>query len=153
MIYLFAAVLAVMLLVLAVIDIREFRLPNVLTIPLIGLGLLYSYLMADFSAALIGAVAGYLAFVLVEVSFKRLRGIDGLGRGDAKLLAVGGAWCGWLWLPQVVLIASLSAIIIVLLMRWRDKTITSQSAVPFGPFLAMGIVLVWGVQNFHERLF
>lgn len=153
MIIVFAGVLAVMLSALAVIDIREFRLPNVLTFPLIAAGLLYGYLLADFPAALIGAVVGYLAFVLVEVSFKRLRGIDGLGRGDAKLLSAGGAWCGWLWLPQVVLIASLSAIIFVLLMKWRDKTITSQSAVPFGPFLALGIALVWGVQNFHQSLF
>jgi len=43
---------------------------------------------------------------MAEYAFKTLRGKDGLGRGDAKLLAAGGAWCGWMGLPFIVLIAS-----------------------------------------------
>ena len=145
--------LAGSLIALTVIDIKSFRLPNYLTFPLIALGLLQGYVLrGDIWPYAIGAAAGYLAFLLVEVSFKRLRGIDGLGRGDAKLLAGAGAWCGWMWLPQVVLIGSLAAIAAVLLMRVRKADITAQTAIPFGPFLAFGIAIVWGVQMFHPFL-
>jgi len=50
-------------------------------------------------------------FVLIELTYRRLRGQDGLGRGDAKLLAAGGAWCGWSGLPLIVLISSALALI------------------------------------------
>ena len=115
MIYLWGAILAAMLLALSYVDLREFRLPNVLTFPLIMLGLIQSYLAGDITAALIGAAIGYGAFVGIAFAFKQLRGIDGLGRGDAKLLAAGGAWAGWSGLPMIVLIASLLGIIIALL--------------------------------------
>ncbi|WP_371396357.1 A24 family peptidase [Fretibacter rubidus] len=151
MLYAFAFVLAAILLALTVIDIKHFRLPDYLTFPLIGLGLLQGYVLhSDILPFAIGAVAGYAAFVLIEIGFKRLRGIDGLGRGDAKLLAAAGAWCGWLWLPQVVLIGSLAAIAAVLFMRLRDKAVTAQTAIPFGPFLAFGLAVVWSVQSFHH---
>jgi len=115
MIYLWGAILAAMLLALSYVDLREFRLPNALTFPLIMLGLIQSYLAGDITAALIGAAIGYGAFVGIAFAFKQLRGIDGLGRGDAKLLAAGGAWAGWSGLPMIVLIASLLGIIIALL--------------------------------------
>ena len=151
MLYGFAIILAGALLALSVIDIKSFRLPNYLTFPLIALGLLQGHILrGDIPPYMIGAVVGYLAFVMIEVGFKRLRGIDGLGRGDAKLLAAAGAWCGWLWLPQVVLIASLAAIAIVLFMRIGGRAVTAQTAIPFGPFLAFGLGTVWAVQSFHH---
>ena len=147
MIYLWGIVLSGFLLALSAFDIREFRLPNVLTFPLIALGLIHSYLASELMAALIGASLGYLAFVGIAYAFKRLRGVDGLGRGDAKLLAAGGAWVGWMGLPHIVIIASSLAIAGVILMRLRGSEITSKSPVPFGPFLAVGIAISWGVKN------
>ena len=121
MIYLWGIVLSGFLLALSAVDIREFRLPNVLTFPLIALGLIHSYLASELMAALIGASLGYLAFVGIAYAFKRLRGVDGLGRGDAKLLAAGGAWVGWMGLPHIVIIASSLAIAGVILMRLRGR--------------------------------
>ena len=93
---LWGAVLLVALAALSWIDARTFRLPDALTLPLIAVGLFQSwYLSGQAFDAAIGAVAGYLFFFLVEKSFHALRGKEGLGRGDAKLLAAGGAWCGW----------------------------------------------------------
>lgn len=127
---------------LAWIDMRTLRLPDPLTLPLIGAGLVQSwYFTGDVRNALIGAAAGYLFFLAIEKGYKALRGHDGLGRGDAKLLAAGGAWCGWIGLPWIVLIASGAGLAfagaLTLLGRRPD------SMMPFGPFLALGMALVW----------
>jgi len=80
----------------------------------------------------------------VEIGFRRLRGKDGLGRGDAKLLAAGGAWCGWTGLSFIVLIASLLGIIAACLPMFKNH---EDGWIPFGPFLALAIFIVWTAQK------
>lgn len=139
---LFTALLIAALTALAWIDLKTFRLPDVLTLPLLFLGLFQAWaLSSNWQASLIGAALGYTAFVAIEIGFRRLRGKDGLGRGDAKLLAAGGAWCGWAGLPFIVLIASGSGLIALLFPPARKWTKTGR--IPFGPFLAFGIGTVW----------
>jgi leader peptidase (prepilin peptidase)/N-methyltransferase len=79
----------------------------------------------------------------VNLCYRRLRGRDGLGRGDAKLLAAGGAWLGWSALPWVVLLAALLGLLLALLQRLRGERLTAETAVPFGPALALAIWLIW----------
>lgn len=139
---LWAAVLLPALAVLSWIDIRTLRLPDAITLPLIVTGIVqWWYFVGNANGAAIGAIAGYLVFVAVEVAYRHLRGRDGLGRGDAKLLAAGGAWCGWADLPMIVLVASGTACVFVLA-YWalRRRRI---GLFPFGPFLALGIASVW----------
>jgi len=141
-IYAFASVLILMLIASSWVDMREYRLPDTLTLPLIGIGLFQAYtLNLGWRASLIGAIVGYAVFVAVEIGFKALRGKDGLGRGDAKLLAAGGAWCGWAGLPFIVLIASGMGLIALLFPSFRQRSEIGH--IPFGPFLALGIALVW----------
>lgn len=139
---LWGGLLVVALLALAWIDLRTLRLPDVLTLPLIACGVLYSWaetsLVRD---SLIGAGAGYLFFFVVEKAFLYLRGKEGLGRGDAKLLAAGGAWCGWTGLPLIVLIASSAGILAALVYSVASRK--QVEMIPFGPFIAVGIGLVW----------
>lgn len=130
------------LVALAWIDIRTLRLPDPLTLPLIGAGLVQSwYFTGDVWHALTGAAAGYLFFLVIEKGYRALRGQDGLGRGDAKLLAAGGAWCGWLGLPWIVLIASGSGLAFAGALTLLGRR--PAGMMPFGPFLALGIALVW----------
>jgi len=131
-----------MLSALAVIDFRTMILPNILTFPLIIAGLLFAYWQNALLAGLIGAVVGYAGLVAIELAYKRLRGVDGLGRGDAKLLAAGGAWCGWYGLPFILLIASFSGLIHALILSRSDAN-TKDQKLPFGPHLALGIFLTW----------
>ena len=123
---------------LAAIDFRTFILPNILTLPLIVIGLGFSYWQSALTSGVIGAVIGYTGFVALELVYKKVRGKHGLGRGDAKLLAAGGAWCGWYGLPFIILIASASGLVHALLQRKSEAPI-----LPFGPHLALGIFLTW----------
>ena len=97
------------------IDFRTYRLPDAMTLPLIAAGLaLNAFVFSTPWASLIGAAAGYLAFVAVEILFRRITGRNGLGRVDAKLIAAGGAWCGGWLLPSMVLVGTGSALLFVL---------------------------------------
>ena len=136
-----SALLLAVLIILSIIDWRTFRLPNIYTFPLILTGLIYSYFFGDILLSVAGAVMGYLVFVALELGYKKLRGRDGLGRGDAKLLAAGGAWCGLLALPFIVLIGSASALAALLLPSVRARGNSGQ--LPFGPFLSFGIFMTW----------
>ncbi|SEH48245.1 prepilin peptidase [Magnetospirillum fulvum] len=139
-------ILAWCLLVLALVDYLELRLPDRLTLPLTGLGLLTSLTIdgGDPVASGLGAVAGYGIFTLIAWLYRRLRGLDGLGQGDAKLLAACGAWLGWPGLAPVVLTASLLALAVLLVHRFvTHRPIAPHEAFPFGPFLCGGFWLVW----------
>jgi len=139
--------LAATLLTLSYIDLKDYRLPDKLTFPLIAAGLGQAYLLGlPLLNHLIGAALGYLAFVAIEQGFLKLRGYHGLGRGDAKLLAGGGAWCGWFGLPYIVLMASLAGLSLILAGMVTGRVKTKQAkmqAIPFGPFLAAAIFIVW----------
>lgn len=133
------------LLWLAVVDARHFVLPDRITLPLIVAGLVSGLILhpAHFWDHAVGAAAGFMLFRLVEGAFRMVRGHAGLGHGDAKLLAAGGAWVAWYGLPSVILIASLAGILQALFSgRFRSRQ-AYKAPLPFGPALALGIWLVW----------
>src|SRR5262245_43193986 len=107
-----SSVLGWTLLALAVIDYRHFLLPDYLTLPLIPFGLIVTW--ANTPSALldhiVGVGTGFGFVVLLAIAYRRLRGREGIGLGDAKLLAAAGAFVSWQALPSVILIASLTAL-------------------------------------------
>ena len=127
------------LVLLAVIDARTLRLPNRLTLPLLTSGLAWSALMIRGIPvdAILGAILGYAVFAGLGWAFFRLRGAEGLGLGDAKLLAAGGAWAGATALPWIVLCAALPALVAALVGPGRGRPLA------FGPWLAAAIFAVW----------
>jgi len=138
------------LLALAWIDAREQLLPDALTLPLIPAGLLVSWLVEPASLAdhLFGAAAGVAAFWLMALLYRRLRGRAGLGGGDIKLASAAGAWVAWQGLPSVILVASLTGAIFAAARFLSGERPTGAALVPFGPFLALGLWLVWLVGPF-----
>lgn len=138
-------VLGLTLAVLSAIDLRTFRLPDALTLPLICAGLLFCYVFQweNVTMRALAAASGFLALYLIATLYQQLRGRAGLGLGDAKLLAASGAWLGLVGLPTVVLAASCTALLAVLVQMLRGITYTSSSRIAFGPFLALGTWLVW----------
>ena len=133
-------ILAAVLIRLVIIDRREFRLPDRLTLPLIGLGLgLAAWRLGAWPAqAALGALLGYVVFWLIGFAYFRLRGVDGLGQGDAKLLAAAGAWLGPTALPWVVLLAATGALVWALA---KGRELTMPLA--FGPWLASSFWALW----------
>jgi leader peptidase (prepilin peptidase)/N-methyltransferase len=144
------------LVALTVIDLDHQILPDVLTLPLLWLGLLASLawtaglkppMPVDPRSAVLGAVAGYLSLWLVYWAFKLLTGKEGMGYGDFKLFAALGAWMGWQMLPLVILLSAFTGAavgIALIVVRGRDRNIP----IPFGPYLAAAgwIALMWGPQ-------
>ena len=134
-------VLMFFLIALSWIDYKTHRLPNKLTFPLMLIGLLNGYITNKAIESFIGLTLGYLIFFSLETFYKVLKNKDAIGRGDAKLLAVGGAWCGWIGLPYIILIASSSGLISVLF--FKKYLLKLNGHIPFGPFLALGITIIW----------
>lgn len=129
------------LIALAGIDAETGYLPEAITLPLIGLGLLANLfdLYTDKLWAFIGAAAGYAAFFLIAILYRRLRGRDGLGLGDAALFAAFGAWGGWPILAPAALLGALIALFSLWLHSVRTGApIDAAKPVPFGPALCAG---------------
>jgi leader peptidase (prepilin peptidase) / N-methyltransferase len=132
---------------LTFIDLDTQLLPDDITLPLLWLGLAFNLggTYTDLPAAVIGAMAGYLALWSVFWLFKLATGKEGMGYGDFKLLAAIGAWLGWQMLPLTILLSSLVGAVvgIVLIAVARHGR---NVPIPFGPYLAAAglIALFWG---------
>lgn len=146
--------LAAALIVLAWIDAETGLLPDALTLPLLWLGLLVNLhgALAPLPSAVLGAAAGY---VLPWSAYRLLRwrtGLEGMGYGDFKLMAALGAWFGLAALPWPLLGASLAASAAGLGLRWSGRLRRGQ-AMPFGPYLAAGGILMFLVAAPANRFF
>lgn len=140
-----SGLLAVALAALSAVDLYDYRLPDMLTLPLAAVGLLVSS-RAGGAALWWSAASAGLGFVLlagVAHAYRYVRGRTGLGLGDAKLMAASGAWLGAGALPTVLLWATGSALVCVLVASRRNRPLTAASRLPFGPFLGFGTWLVW----------
>ena len=129
-----------LLLTMALIDFDTTLLPDGLTLPLIGLGLvsaLAGWSGVSPSAALAGAVAGYGVLWSVGFVYGQLRGVNAMAEGDMKMLAGIGALLGWQALPSALLLAAaLGAVVgITLIAGFGHKR---EQPIPFGPYLALG---------------
>jgi leader peptidase (prepilin peptidase)/N-methyltransferase len=96
----------------------------------------------DLLDAILGGLIGFGAFYLLAWGYKKIKGIDGLGFGDVKMMGWLGAWVGALAVPFVILIASVTGLIAGVLVMLRSKE-GMQTAIPFGPFLALGAYIAW----------
>jgi leader peptidase (prepilin peptidase)/N-methyltransferase len=144
----FAAMpLATALLVLALIDFDVQLLPDVITLPGIGLGIAVS-LLPGWPVrpweSVASAAGGYLALLLVNFVYEKTRGQEGLGQGDWKMAAFLGAFLGWEKMLLVVFLASLGGtavgLTMIVLRRGDGKT-----KIPLGTFLsAAGLFVLFG---------
>lgn len=138
-------ILAAALIALTIIDLKSFRLPDFLTLPLMltGIGLAWALGWDSASWRLASAAIGLGAAYLTAQTYEALRGRSGLGLGDAKLFAAAGAWTGAEGLASVLLYACATALLAVLIAWIRQHNLSMAAAIPFGPFLAAGTWLVW----------
>ena len=110
--------------------------------PNINLNLFPNYL-----DSLIGGVFGYILIWGIITLYLKIRKKEGMGLGDAKLLAAIGFWFGWYSIPYVIFLSSLSALLIALpSLINKSKSLSSQ--IPFGPYLIFGTVAYLVVRNY-----
>ena len=134
----------------AFIDLDTTLLPDDLTLPLIGLGLVAAWqgwTPVSLTDAALGAFFGYFSLWAVAFAYKLLRGVQGMAEGDFKLLAGLGALLGWQALPSIILLSSAVGAMVgifLILARGHGRNVP----IPFGPYLAGGgaAALFFGAQ-------
>lgn len=141
-----------MLWVLSIIDIETMLLPNKITFPGIAIGLGFSYYLGNIESAIIGAFAGYWSFWLIAKVYFLIKGHEGMGQGDFKLLAMLGAFMGWQALPFIIFISSFVGAIIGSVMLILAKR-GMGTEVPYGPYLALAGVIQFFFGTEIYRLF
>ncbi len=129
------------MIVLFVIDLQHRILPDVITLPGIVIGLAASmFLEPGWQAALIGVAAGGGVLWAVGEAYFRVRGEEGMGVGDVKMLAMIGAFLGWQLTLVTLLFASLTGSAVGVGMVMFDRR-HMKYQLPLGSFLAAGAVV------------
>lgn len=127
------------------LDAEHHWLPDLLTLPLVPLGLLVAW--AGFGPSLgdraIGALAGGLGLWSIAALYRVARGREGMGGGDPKLLAGLGAWLGWASLPFVLLGAGVLGLIAALAMQMRGSPVEATTRLPLGALMALAAWPIW----------
>lgn len=128
---------------LAWIDLRDGIIPDRLNLLVAATGVVRMAALAGWEPAgarlCEGVVIGAVVWLLRWLYFK-WRKLQGLGLGDVKLLAASAVWIGVAGVPTQLLIASVTALAAAGLMQLSKRTVTRQTALPFGPFLALGLL-------------
>jgi len=128
------------LIALAFIDLDTQFLPDSLTLPLLWAGIAsaaFGWIPVSLKDSVFGAMAGYLSLWFVFHAYRIIRGREGMGAGDFKLLAALGAWMGWLAIPSIILLSSAVGAVVgiaLIALRSHDRDVP----IPFGPYLAGG---------------
>jgi leader peptidase (prepilin peptidase)/N-methyltransferase len=142
--------LALASLTLAWIDLRRGIIPDWLNLAIAAAGLARAWLLAGWdaslAAALEGVVIGAIVLALRWLYF-RFRGRHGLGLGDVKLLAASATWIGVTGIPMQLLVGSITALLAAVLVHLNGRSLTRQSVLPFGPFLALGLLTTLALQQ------
>jgi leader peptidase (prepilin peptidase) / N-methyltransferase len=139
-------------------DVRHFIIPDVLSLPAIPAGVLAFWFASGGGGlqavmmSVLGALLGGASLYVIKAGYERVRHVEGLGLGDVKLFAAGGAWLGPGNLAVTLLLASLAALIAVVIAMaiTGRRGITRMTPLPFGAFIAPAIWLVWIYQQMQQ---
>ena len=139
-------ILAFAFIIVFFIDLKHYIIPNILTFPLMILGFVKSFdpnlnsLFPNYLNSLIGGIFGYGIIWSIIFFYKQIKNKEGMGLGDAKLLAAIGFWFGWISIPFVIFSSSIVALILVI-PSLLNKSRKFSSQIPFGPFIIIGCIL------------
>ena len=139
-------ILAFVFIIVFFIDLKHYIIPNILTFPLMILGFVKSFdpnlnsLFPNYLNSLIGGIFGYGIIWSIIFFYKQIKNKEGMGLGDAKLLAAIGFWFGWISIPFVIFSSSIVALILVI-PSLLNKSRKFSSQIPFGPFIIIGCIL------------
>ncbi len=119
------------------IDLRHYRIPDRLSLPLIPLGLIHAAAVTTLLPRILAMAVALAALTLLQRVFLRLRGKSGLGGGDVKLIVAAAAWLPVDILPLFLLAASVTALAEALIRRSNH-----EQRLAFGVHLAPWLVVL-----------
>jgi leader peptidase (prepilin peptidase)/N-methyltransferase len=131
-------------LIIFFIDLKHFIIPNSLNFILIISGFfknfipeLDEFLFSDFISSIIGGIVGYGMIWGIINLYKKLKNVEGMGLGDAKLFCGIGLWFGYQSVFIIIFLASIIALIVIAPKLMMGK-IKMKNEIPFGPFIIIG---------------
>ncbi len=143
------AVFGWLLMTLAALDLDHHWLPDRLTALLAASGLLSALIVEQPTAVdrLFGGLIGYFSLLLIAVIYRTVRGREGLGGGDPKMLGAIGLWLGWQYLPFVLLGASIIGLVIAFVLKSRSQPVGLESQFPLGSMMALAAFPIWLIHS------
>ena len=145
-------ILSLSFIIIFFIDLKHFIIPNEITFLMMALGFIKSFdpnlnsMFPNYVNSLVGGLFGYGIIWSIIFFYKQIRKKEGMGLGDAKLFAVVGFWFGWMAIPFVIFLSSVTALISVIPSLIKNsKKMSSQ--IPFGPFIIIGTLLYLIFEN------
>ena len=143
---LYLIILSLSFLIIFFIDLKHFIIPNILTFSLMIIGFIKSFdpnldsMFPNYINSLIGGILGYGIIWSIIFIYKAVRKKEGMGLGDAKLFGAIGFWFGWMSIPFIIFLSSITALIHVIPSLFnKSKNISSQ--IPFGPYIILATLI------------
>ena len=154
----FLSILALILIMIFFIDLENFIIPDSLNFVIMGLAIIKNFfpnfntsLVHDINQSLIGGIIGYLTIWLIIFLYKAIKKIDGMGLGDAKLMAGIGLLFGWQSIPLVLFISSILGLVFVIPSLIKKQK-NMRSEIPFGPFIIISALIYFVIGDFLYTL-
>ena len=154
----FLSILALILIMIFFIDLENFIIPDNLNFAIMGLAIIKNFfpnfntsLVHDINQSLIGGIIGYLTIWLIIFLYKAIKKIDGMGLGDAKLMAGIGLLFGWQSIPLVLFISSILGLVFVIPALIKKQK-NMRSEIPFGPFIIISALIYFVIGDFLYTL-
>ena len=143
----FLSILSLILIMIFFIDLENFIIPDSLNFIIMGLALLKNFLpnfdtslIHEINQSIIGGMVGYLSIWLIIFLYKTFKKIDGMGFGDAKLMAGIGLLFGWQSIPFILFVSSILGLIFVVPSLIKKQK-TMRTEIPFGPFIIVACLI------------
>ena len=154
----FLSTLILILIMIFFIDLENFIIPDSLNFLIMGLALVKNFipsfntsLIHDINQSLIGGIIGYFSIWVIIFLYKTLKKIDGMGLGDAKLMAGIGLLFGWQSIPLVLFLSSILGLFFVIPSLLKKQK-TMKSEIPFGPFIIIAMLIYFVFGDFFYGL-
>ena len=136
-------------LIIFFIDLKHSIIPDVLNFSLVFIGLIKNFIPSNnlslnynLDESIIGGIVGYISIWLIIYLYKKLKKMDAMGLGDAKLMAAIGTFFGAFSIPFVLFFSSVFALIVVL-PSLINKTRSLRAEIPFGPYILISSVFYY----------
>ena len=143
----FLSILSLILIMIFFIDLENFIIPDSLNFTIMGLALLKNFLpnfntnlIHEINQSIIGGIVGYLSIWLIIFLYKTIKKIEGMGFGDAKLMAGIGFLFGWQSIPFVLFVSSILGLIFVIPSLIKKQK-NMRTEIPFGPFIIVACLI------------